>query len=126
MAMKHVVREDQGHRHLIRPEHIETRNHFWEAFGDMETEASANWVVRFCQWRNKGWEPFTEEEVAEHYKKHWTAQTPFSFKRLINNDAYDFLVKTDDGRYAVTHQFIVRCFFVSPAAVAFSPVTETA
>ena len=59
----------------IRPQHINTESHFWDAFGHNETEVSALYVVRLCQAKG-GWMPFTKAELDE------VAREDFHFNRL--------------------------------------------
>jgi hypothetical protein len=84
----------------ILPEHINTTNPFWDAFGKAEKEDVANLIVRFCQKTNT-WGPFLVGDSKE-IKSWWIASYP------------NFFVKMDDGFYA-SHELISRSFAASPA-----------
>lgn len=98
-----------GQQYPLQPKHINTKDRFWDAFGNSETEVSALYIVRLCQ-ENNGWMPFTKEEI-DKFSKH-----DFHFNRLraYNNEPHSF-VQLRDGRYHVTHEFIAICFKSSPA-----------
>lgn len=68
--------------HQIDPSDINTSRHFFGAFGNHETEVSANWIVRFCQQRDNTWSPFTYAEIEKFYKF-----TGFTFNRLIKPES---------------------------------------
>jgi len=99
----------------VKPSRIDTFQHFWDAFGNSETEASAHWVVRLCQERGgDSWAPFRGEEIRALYNARFPSSY-FSFNKLI----IDGFVKEDGDTYTVTHEFVARCYKASPA-------TETA
>jgi len=94
----------------IKPSHINSKRHFWNAFGHNETEISAGWIVGFCQKRGS-WAAFPEEDLhARHKEKHGT---PFRFNKLVDQDAINI---TDVGNVVVSHAFVAKCFLSSPAA----------
>ncbi|MCL5411071.1 MAG: hypothetical protein M1324_04525 [Patescibacteria group bacterium] len=75
--------------YLIQPDHINTDpntgpegSHFFDAFGNTETEVSARWLVRFAQQRGSGWEPFALNEIEAFYNR--GGHKGFSFNHLIN------------------------------------------
>ena len=94
----------------IRPHHINTKQHFWNAFGNQETEVSAYWVVRFCQLKDC-WFSFTQKEIEAY------TEGRFNFNQLLrDNCSVDFqpIIQGDSGRYYLTHFFITKCFLSSP------------
>lgn len=103
---------EAGKQYPVQPNHIHTGDHFWEAFGNSETEISARYIVRLCQARG-GWLPFTKEEI-NAFSEH-----NFWFNRLHvpgrDNDEYNVVRLADDGKYYVTHEFISACFKSCPA-----------
>lgn len=92
----------------IRPEHIDTRRHFFEAFDNMETESSANWIVMLCQEKGN-WDPFTMAEIEAFYNK--ADQIDFWFNRLTTEK----WIVEKDGQYFITVQFVARCYAAAPA-----------
>lgn len=77
---------------------------------NMETEISANWLVRFAQQRDS-WTPFTIEELEEFYHKKWPNES-FLFNKLPLDGHISDL---DDGKKAFTIEFVSACYMVSPA-----------
>lgn len=71
--------------YYIQPDDIDVKNcrHFFDAFGHCETEISARWIVRFCQNRCKGWEPFTYADIEKFYNDDKGFHN-FSFNRLVD------------------------------------------
>ncbi|HRY62520.1 MAG TPA: hypothetical protein P5056_02000 [Candidatus Paceibacterota bacterium] len=101
----------EGRNYPIRPKHINTKRHFFSAFGRAEPESSAALIVRLCQTRG-GWLPFTQEEIDGFIGK------DFYFHDLCGFDHRNpgnMVILGDDDKYRVTHEFIVRCFQSSPA-----------
>lgn len=93
----------------VRPNHINAQRHLFGGFGNRETEISAGWVVRFCQQRGAGWQPFTEADINGFY--HTNGQLgEFWFNGLVKGG---FLV-LKDGKYSFTHEFVLNCFRASP------------
>jgi hypothetical protein len=105
----------------IQPEEINTNSHFWNAFDHSETEVSARWIVRFCQERGRGWDPFTADEIEAYYRKGGKFVN-FRFNRLIEPGmAYGvpgerwmegggWIIPLPDGRLQVTRDFVHRCY----------------
>ena len=94
----------------VKPEHIDATKHFFDAFDNSETEDSAGIIVRFCQNRRRGWEPFTQKDIESYYN--WASgRAGFSFNRLLDRG---WIVKRGD-KYRVTLQFIARVWGSSPA-----------
>ena len=93
----------------IQPGDIDANQRFWEAFGHLETEISAAWIVILCQ-EQGSWLPFTEEEIEALYNRH--GYTGFRFNKLISEDQ-KYLQK-DGATYSVTLEFIERCYRASP------------
>lgn len=94
----------------IQPDDIDTGRHFWEAFGHMETEFSARWIVLFCQARGN-WSPFTEEDLETFYNRR-AGYTGFWFNRLLREDQK--YIQVNGTTYTVTPTFIERCSIASP------------
>lgn len=119
--MRRVVDEvPGGKRHPIRPEHINAESHFYDSFGNAETEVSARWIVRLCQ-GSGDWRGFTRDEIEKIYNKRGLVN--FSFNRLVDGPN-GFVMLCGDGRYRVTHEFICRCLAASPReGFPFSVVT---
>lgn len=103
------IDETNGAYYPVRPEHINASVHFWNAFGNSETEISANWIVRFAQ-KLGGWKPFSAEQIETFYNE--SGHRGFSFNRLLDGSV---VRKFDDGMYRVTHDFICLCFGSAPA-----------
>lgn len=51
------------------PQAFLTEQHYWNTFGNRETEISARWIVMFLRARGAGWEPFRVEDLTEYYRK---------------------------------------------------------
>jgi hypothetical protein len=112
---------EAGKQYPVQPNHIYTGDHFWEAFGNSETEISARYIVRLCQARG-GWLPFTKEEI-DTFSTH-----DFWFNDLCRSGSgreERSVVKLVDGKYYVTHEFIIACFKSSPSPDLI-PAQETA
>lgn len=66
--------------------------HYWNTFGQSETESSARWIVMFLQDRNDGWKPFTIGEIRSFYGKRRRAvgkpDDGYTFNRLIDEHRY--------------------------------------
>ncbi len=68
----------------LTPDDFRTDDHYWDAFGNNETEISARWVIRFLQDRGEGWVPFTFDEINAYYlAKLDPGARDFTFNRLI-------------------------------------------
>ncbi|HOX95914.1 MAG TPA: hypothetical protein PLI45_00840 [Candidatus Woesebacteria bacterium] len=93
----------------IKPEDIDTSMHFFDAFGNSETEASANVLVRFCQERGKGWLPFNKDEI-DVFNLKARNRSFFPFNNLLNDE---FIVE-QDGQFFFTIQFAARAYASSP------------
>lgn len=93
---------------MVSTDQIDIRKHFFDAFGNVETEVSARYIVEFCQLRGQGWIPFTYEQIDEFYqsKGHHDG---FWFNRLLKQG---HVVETD-GQYQIWQSFIDRCFRAS-------------
>jgi hypothetical protein len=117
--MRTLVDESDGKtgRHPVRPDHISLEKHFWDAFGNNETEVSAWWIVLLCQ-QLGGWVAFTYEQIEELYNS--KGYLNFCFNRLLDGP-HGFVILGADGKYRVTHEFICRCFAASPAFPAPAP-----
>ena len=93
----------------IKPSDIDTSQHFWNAFGNCETEISARWIVRFCQDR-ESWEPFTYDELNSFCEANGH-KGDFWFNCLGKEV---FIYKHKDDLYSITQRFICRCYEASP------------
>ncbi len=93
----------------VSPDQINTDRHFFEAFDDYEMEVSARWIVRFCQQRGQGWQPFTAADINDFYRAEGQ-HGEFGFNGL---DLERFIV-LKGGRYYFTDEFVSRCFRASP------------
>jgi len=82
--------------YLVMPRHIDTKQPFWDAFGKMEVEGTANFIVRKAQ-KAKTWAPFALREPTALEDHGWIA-------------------KGADGLFRVTDAFVRRCFDASPAS----------
>lgn len=91
-----------GENFSIRPSHISTEGHLFDAFDHYESEISARYIVRLCQQRNS-WSPFTLDEIEAVYQSAGHADG-FWFNRLIS----DGWIVERDGKYFITEGFI-RC-----------------
>ena len=98
---------------LIAPKDINTSQHFWNAFGHSETEVSANWIVRFCQYRNQGWLPFTVEELECFYQEKLGKKEKFWFNRL-HTDYSQSLLRIENNVVHVSRSFVAKCYASSP------------
>lgn len=103
----------------IAPADINCNGHFWDAFGNSETEISAKYVVRLCQQKG-GWTPFSDEEIEEFYFEK-SGHHGYSFNRLVEPGwAYGlgerklvgggWVLRGADGLYRVTVEFVLRCY----------------
>ena len=82
---KHIIID--GSKFPIQPKDIHIGKgfeHFSDAFDNMETEASAYYVVRLCQ-KLGGWIPFTLEQIEEVYRE--AGHKGFTFNRLVESEA---------------------------------------
>ena len=91
----------------IAPGDIDANKHFYDTFGDCETEVSAGWIVRLCQ-EHGSWRGFTFEEIQAFYGRKWPER--FWFNRLIDGK----WIVADGDSYYVTDEFIWRCHRASP------------
>jgi len=101
---------------IIKPRDINTSNHFWNAFGNMETEVSAWYIVKLCQEKG-GWKPFTKAELDKiSGENFWFNRlSPYNPnhkpKPLAGSPIY--IIEIDD-KYHVTALFIAKCYAASP------------
>jgi hypothetical protein len=108
----------------ISPKDINAKSHFWEAFGNDETEVSANWIVRYMQEKGK-WVPFTEEEIRDFQNKTCKVdyQREFYFNNLLEHESDGRTIKNgkwikqnENGKLEITADFVYRCYNSSPAS----------
>ncbi|OHA17843.1 MAG: hypothetical protein A3H57_02275 [Candidatus Taylorbacteria bacterium RIFCSPLOWO2_02_FULL_43_11] len=89
--------------------------HFFDAFGNMETEVSAYYVVRLCQ-KKGGWFPFSQAEIEEVYQASGH-QDGFIFNRLVDPQAV--LAKpAEELEKMATHA--TRCRGMNPIVASIS------
>jgi hypothetical protein len=93
---------------VIKPEDIDTSKPFGDAFGRVEAETSAAWIVAFCQDRGKGWESFTFPELEAFYNE--KGRRNFQFNGLL---ALGY-IRESEGIYSITAKFIAKCYGASP------------
>ncbi len=106
---------------LPAPSTVNTeKDHFWNAFGNSETEVSAQWLCLLAQ-QNGDWRPFTLQDIQSLYRK--THKSPFGFNQLIDRG----VAYSSRGRYLTgggwivpqgdlflfTEEFVLRCYFSS-------------
>ena len=93
----------------IQPSDINTDQHFFDAFGNTETEISARFLVRMAQ-QHGCWFDFTKAEIDEF------SGEDFWFNRLTSRQHYHNppIKQNEDGTYSFTHLFIAKCFLSSP------------
>lgn len=95
----------------ITPEDIGVQKHFFDAFGKMEMEISARWLVEFAQGRNEGWKSFTDEDINEFYHL-WFPKGTFDFQGLTDKGFIRVAQKghEEGSVYYFTEEFISRCY----------------
>jgi hypothetical protein len=83
---------------IIKPENIRTTEHFWDTFGQAETEISARWVVRFLkdERSSQGWVPFPLAELQAYYNRTLPNER-FSFNKLTSELYVQLEDKGDEG-----------------------------
>ncbi len=92
---------------MIQPQEINSINFFWDAFPTMNGCIAAIQIVRFCQDRGEGWEPFSREDLY-HYVVEMGKGGDFTFNHLVGGTPEKFLVY-HQGKYSVTEEFVDRC-----------------
>jgi hypothetical protein len=95
-----------------RPGDINAKKHFFDAFGNRESEISAGWIVEFCQGRpgDKGsWTPFKLAELEAFYARRHN--DGFTFNRLVS-DGY---VVRNGTMCVLTREFVEKCHQAQPA-----------
>ncbi len=99
----------------VAPSDINTNDHFWNAFGHMETEVSARWIVRLMQ--EKGaWVPFTYEEMHAFYTA--PGRRPVGESFLFNGLIDKGYILRTENIYQVTPVFVAMCYKSSPVKEA--------
>lgn len=94
----------------ISPMDISTDKHFFGAFGNCETEISANWIVAYCQ-KQKSWKAFTRKDLTNFYTEKLGRKESFWLNGL-DNEKYltEKEDKQGDGWIKVTPLFIGLCW----------------
>jgi len=91
----------------VSPKDINTKKHFFGAFGNTETEVSASYIVWLCQ--EKGdWSPFTLMQVEEIYNR--AGYTGYTFNQLLTKQ----WIIEKNGMFYITSDFVMRCYTSSP------------
>jgi hypothetical protein len=99
----------------ITPADIDVTQHFFDSFGNMETEISANWLVRMAQLHGS-WRPFTRDEIQNLYAQKFP-HGRYSFNHLlgeysnfsiVSGTSYHRLdvIVEEDGVYYFTTEFV--------------------
>ncbi len=99
----------------MHPEHpspsdIDVTKQLMGVFDNSLRDISAWWIIKFCQDRGKGWEPFPLEELEAYcltFNHH-----PFHLHGL---NWQGFLVRVSEDQWEVTTEFVLRCYRESPA-----------
>jgi len=91
----------------IQPVDIDIGRHFFDAFGNFETEVSALYIVLLCR-EMGGWKPFSMEQIEEVYRRAGH-RDGFLFNYLLPI----FVMRGEDDLYRVTDEFILRCYKAS-------------
>lgn len=107
----------------IQPHHIDITRHFFGATGNMEGETSARWIVRFCQHRNKGWQPFVLSDLDAFYQQYWPGESIWlnNAVRFLTFDGKPHTSGTsynDETVIGITHRFVAACWTASPQGTA--------
>lgn len=90
---------------MVKPSDINTRVHFWDAFGHYETEVSANYIVRYCQENGNEWQRFTFQQIQDFYNRKRERKEVFLFNGLEQT----YITLDLDGYYTIQPTFITRC-----------------
>lgn len=103
----------------IRPEHIKADRHFWNAFGEHETETSARWLVLYCQERKRGWKPFERADLEAFVaRKLEIPPRHFHFNSLVETDRLGQNrgpVMIGWNMVILSIEFVTRCYCSNPA-----------
>ena len=101
----------------VQPSYFRTDTHYWNTFGNNETEVSARWLVRFCQDRGD-WGPFPLVHLQAFYEAARRKPEQFHFNRLTADGYYhhsaggghwvtqDPVVTVKDGTVTILPGFI--------------------
>lgn len=110
----------------ILPNDINISQHLFDAFGNMETEISAHYIIGLCQQKGD-WEPFTQQEIEDFYRSKGH-QDGFTFNGLIEpmtQRLFDgrphtvgggYIVKKGN-KYKITPEFVERVYMSSPQGI---------
>jgi len=88
----------------IIPQDIDTSQHFFDCFDNLEREVSARYIVQMCQ-QHGNWEPFTLEDINTFYTEHGPGDG-FWFNGLVSAK---YGIRKESGRYVIEQAFIKRC-----------------
>ena len=110
--------EMNGRRlHLIRPQYIRADRPIGDSFGNLETEASAAAIIRYCQHMD-GWKSFTRGEIEQFMGGPFLVNDLAQEIRATRKNGLQVLIHPyiyeAGGRFYVTHEFICRCFAGAP------------
>ena len=109
----------------IKPKDIDATRHLFDAYGNIETEISAGWIIRMCQQKGS-WEPFTKAEIEAFYHAKGK-KDGFNFNELVQPGTGFFIMKgyvpvgggwivEKEGKYCVTTTFVEAAYKSSPVA----------
>jgi len=110
----------------IKPNDINASQHLSDAFGNLETETSAGYIIRMCQEKGS-WDPFTKEDIEEFYKRSGHSDG-FWFNQLVEPGKSFSIVNGEylvgggwvvlkDRKYHLTTTFVEAAFNSSPAKI---------
>lgn len=100
----------------IKPRMIDASKHMFDAFGRMETEVSAGYIVRAFQDREtetgESWDVPLDEKALKKAQEAAGFVGEFYYNGL---DALN-LIFIKDGKVTVAHLFVAKCFESSPVS----------
>lgn len=105
----------------LSPNDFQVTRHYWDTFGNAETETSALWIVKFLQQRcevepnTSPWAPFPLSQLQDFYNETRAAKghrpEEFWFNRLV--PGYIVLEGHEGNRPGPETNVIVRASFVA-------------
>lgn len=93
---------------MITPDLIDTNNHYWDGFGNYETEVSARFFVRAAK-KTGSWTVSKDQLDAEEPKGSYR----FNKLRFSERDN-SWIINNGNGTYTATERFIERVFAKYP------------
>lgn len=108
-----------GPDYPIHPEHIDDSHGFMgHPMFQARVAKAAEIVIGFIKERGSGWEPFTDEEIQEYFRRHSTKETRFEFRRVLFNKGF---LNIEDDQITVTHGLVSSLFMMWPHLVVEAP-----